>query len=250
MKYALAGIGLVLAVLASGCGNAGKPKSHVATEALGPPVIHESFKSLPCPGRPLSFKEIEGCERQAVLESDRQVDARVRVIFQFNLTKAARAAFVSGEKAWLNYREAHCSIDSASTGNLRCKAMQNARHLIDLVDWPCSRSEGRIQDEFCLSRAVAKSDREIKARERIIARLIVSGSDRALFLRAKPEPTRVAFLRSERFWFGYRRKICIIEAATFSGGSEQPNVFLTCQVERNAEHLALLRELANYYSMH
>lgn len=250
MKFTRVAIGLAAVVVAAGCGSSGKQKQQSTGEALRPPVIHEGFKSLPCPARPVSLTQIKGCEQRALLKSDRQVDARVKQILRLNLTTAGRAAFIRSESAWLSYRKAACSAGgSASIGNLECKAMQNARHLIELAEWPCSRSAGRIQDEFCLRDEVARSDRKIKAQERALLRLIGSGTTRAPLLRNRPEPTRVAFLRSERSWFSYRREVCVVEAAKYSGGSEQPNVFLSCEVERNAEHMALLLELDNYFNM-
>jgi uncharacterized protein YecT (DUF1311 family) len=246
VRNVLIGLGLAVVMFGAGCGDAGKPKSHAAGEALRPPVLRESFKFLPC--RPASPDDREGCAQHDLLRFDRQVNARVRVIFQLKLTKAQRAAFVRSENAWLSYREA--ALDVTSVWDLKCKAMQDARHLIDLSDWLCSRAGYRIDDELCLSRAVLRYDTEIKAQENAVARLIFPRSTTSgLSLRTKPEPTRAAFLRSERSWFRYRRKVCIVEAAKYSGGSEQPNIFLGCELRRDVEHLTLLWELNEYFSM-
>jgi uncharacterized protein YecT (DUF1311 family) len=249
VRNVLIGIWLVLVVFGAGCGDAGKPRPHAAGEALRSPVLRESFKFLPC--RPASPDDREGCAQHDLLEFDRQVNARVNVIFRLKLTKAERAAFVRSENAWHAYRRASCGgVGSTSIWDLKCKAMQDARHLFDLSEWPCSRAGFRSDDELCLSRAVARYDTEIKAQENAVARLIFPRSTTSgLSLRAKPDPTRAAFRRSERSWFGYREKVCTVEAAKYSVGSEQPNVFLGCELRRDVEHLALLWELNEYFSM-
>jgi uncharacterized protein YecT (DUF1311 family) len=112
-----------------------------AAVAPRPPVIRESFTPLPCPPHPVTTLDLEGCAEKALLGSDRAIDARARKIFGLLRSKAARAAFVRGEKSWLGYRRNSCTAQSSkyAGGTLepvafaRCEQDRNATHLTELT---------------------------------------------------------------------------------------------------------------------
>ena len=85
-------------------GPAAKPPS-----SLEPPIISEDFTLLPCPARPKSTLDFEGCAEHEILESDKTINMVAREIFRTLATRTARARFVRAEKAWLTYRRAACA---------------------------------------------------------------------------------------------------------------------------------------------
>ena len=89
----------------------------------------------------------------------------------------------------------------------------------------------------CYSRANEEFDRQIRAREKVLRRLLGVGS------------THTAFMRSEKTWFVYRRQECLVEAAHYLGGSAAPVANGSCVTNRNAEHLAALAKLERYFRM-
>ena len=84
----------------------------LAGTALKPPVIHEVFTPLPCPKHQVSTLDIEGCLEQAILKTDRTINADARAIFN-RLRPSARASFVAGEQAWLRYRNLSCVAEAS-----------------------------------------------------------------------------------------------------------------------------------------
>jgi uncharacterized protein YecT (DUF1311 family) len=114
--------------------------SAFAAGAPGPPVIRESFTVLACPAHPVSTLDLEGCAEQALLRSDRMINARARKIFGFLRPNAARDAFVRGEQSWLEYRQSSCAAESSkyaggsleSVAFARCEHSRNRAHLSEL----------------------------------------------------------------------------------------------------------------------
>jgi uncharacterized protein YecT (DUF1311 family) len=112
----------------------------LAAVAVQPPVIHEVFTPLPCPKKQVSTLDIEACTEQAILATDKKIDAQVAAIFKL-LRADARAGFVKGEKAWLAYRKASCDAEASryAGGTLAgvvaagCTAQRNRTHLADLA---------------------------------------------------------------------------------------------------------------------
>ena len=111
-----------------------------AAGAPAPPVIKEPFSTLPCPAKPMTTLELEGCAERRILATDKAIDARVKAVFGLLRTKAARARLVGGEKAWLAYRRAYCNSasDVYEGGSLsvvefaNCEADLNVQHLKNL----------------------------------------------------------------------------------------------------------------------
>jgi uncharacterized protein YecT (DUF1311 family) len=107
--------------------------------AGGPPVIKEGFTKLPCPARPSTTLQLEGCAEKAVLQTDAVINTRVAKIYG-KLTGSGRASFVSGEKTWLRYRRASCTAQAARYAGgtfepvayARCEAARNRNHAADL----------------------------------------------------------------------------------------------------------------------
>jgi uncharacterized protein YecT (DUF1311 family) len=114
----------------------------LALSAGGPPMIREPWTPLPCPTRPTSTVEIEGCLQRAVSRSDYRVDAKTAAIYRLIRRSSDRTAFVEGEQAWLRYRRRSCSATASvyrggsaePVAFLRCEQNRNTRHLADLVD--------------------------------------------------------------------------------------------------------------------
>ena len=129
MKIGLITVGVFVAAAAAGA-------------AVGPPVITEPWTPLPCPARPSSTVEIEGCLQRDVRRSDRSIDSKAATVFGLIKREKDRDAFVSGERSWLQYRRRSCSAAaSVYRGGsaepivyLRCEKTRNARHLADLTD--------------------------------------------------------------------------------------------------------------------
>ena len=112
-----------------------------AAAAIAPPVIHEPWTPLPCPMHPSSTVETEGCLEQAVMRSDRRIDAKAARIFRLLARRSDRAAFVAGERAWLVYRRRYCatavSVFRGGTAEpvafVSCELRRNKAHLADLA---------------------------------------------------------------------------------------------------------------------
>ena len=111
-----------------------------APSSLTPPKISESFTLLPCPTRPKSTIELEGCAEREILKSDNAINRVAGEIFRRLGTRGARARFVRAEKAWLTYRKATCASrkDLFEGGSASvivfpdCLVTQNQAHLRDL----------------------------------------------------------------------------------------------------------------------
>ena len=107
---------------------------------LGPPVISETFTPLPCPARPKSTIELEGCAEREILEGDKAINVVAGEIFRRLGTGTARARSVRSEGAWLSYRRASCAsradlFEGGSASVLvfgDCVVAQNRAHLREL----------------------------------------------------------------------------------------------------------------------
>ena len=113
----------------------------VASLVLKPPVIHEVFTPLPCPANPQTTLALEGCAEKAILNTDRAINAQVKLVFRLLHTHAARLAFVKGEQAWLRYRSMSCTaqVSNYAGGSAQpvvyanCITARNKSHLADLA---------------------------------------------------------------------------------------------------------------------
>jgi uncharacterized protein YecT (DUF1311 family) len=108
-----------------------------------PPVIVERFTPLPCPAKPQTTLEYEGCAEHRILRTDAAINARVEAIFVLLKrvrSAAAQSNFVRGERAWLVYRQAVCKSradlyeggTAAGLAAATCTANANDAHLRDL----------------------------------------------------------------------------------------------------------------------
>ena len=104
-------------------------------------MIHEQFTLLPCPANPQTTLDLEGCAEHAIVKSDAQINALAKLIFKQLYDNAARARFVSGERAWLSYRHAFCLSQSdlyeggtdAGVVDATCTSTLNDEHVKDLT---------------------------------------------------------------------------------------------------------------------
>jgi uncharacterized protein YecT (DUF1311 family) len=110
---------------------------------LEPPVISEQFTLLPCPAKPKSTLDFEGCAEHRILKSDKAINEIVGVIFarlRHSSSGAARR-FVRSERAWLTYRRSACEsradiYEGGSAAGIvfaECVAARNVAHLSDLT---------------------------------------------------------------------------------------------------------------------
>jgi uncharacterized protein YecT (DUF1311 family) len=77
--------------------------------ALAPPVVAEPFTPLPCPNRPQTTLDLEGCAEQQVLRIDAQINRTARVVFSRLHDTAAKRRFIAAQRAWVAYRRADCA---------------------------------------------------------------------------------------------------------------------------------------------
>jgi len=116
------------------------PAGTESDTTLKPPVISEGFTLLPCPAKPWTTLDLEGCAEHKIVSTDAAINKRVAAIFSLLGTRAARARFVRAERAWLERRRNLCQsrADVFDGGSARpvafaeCVADQNVAHLEDL----------------------------------------------------------------------------------------------------------------------
>ncbi len=96
------------------------------------PTVRESFTPLPCPSRPRTTRQIEGCAEHRVLATDRTIDALNTKVVR-KLRPAARAGFVSSNAAWVSYRDEACAAAASpyTGGSLQPVAYANCLVAID-----------------------------------------------------------------------------------------------------------------------
>jgi uncharacterized protein YecT (DUF1311 family) len=110
--------------------------------ALEPPVMREPFTLLPCPPHQRTTVDFEGCVEHALVRSDRQIDARVKRVFDLISLPATRATFVRAERARLSYRRSSCTVQSSFLRGgsarplefLTCELHRNKGHLAELAE--------------------------------------------------------------------------------------------------------------------
>jgi uncharacterized protein YecT (DUF1311 family) len=113
---------------------------------LAPPVIKEKFTQQPCPSKPVTQRttiEAKRCAGNEILRTDRQINARAKVIFWLRRSTTGKKLFVAAEKAWLAYRSASCeSIADVYRGGsaqpilfLTCVVERNTQHLKELASF-------------------------------------------------------------------------------------------------------------------
>jgi uncharacterized protein YecT (DUF1311 family) len=132
---------LLCAAALAGCDDAEEQPAAARGSTLEPPVISEGFTLLPCPAKPKSTIDFEGCSEHRILKSDRAINRVARVIFSRRLgSRSARARFVRAERAWLMYRRTACEsradmFEGGSAAILvygECVEAKNRGHLKEL----------------------------------------------------------------------------------------------------------------------
>jgi uncharacterized protein YecT (DUF1311 family) len=107
---------------------------------LTPPVIHETFTTLPCPDDAMTTLALEGCAEQTIVTTDHRIDGLVRSIFGVLRTGDGRKMLVRSEASWLAYRHQSCAAEASkyAGGTLvgvldaQCQARRNQSHVADL----------------------------------------------------------------------------------------------------------------------
>src|SRR6266487_2840424 len=100
MRLLIAAAALLGASLFAANAHAGRPA------ALKPPVIHERFTLLPCPSKPETTLELEGCAEHRIVRLDKQIDGVSKTIFARLNDDAAKRDYLAAHTAWLAYRQA------------------------------------------------------------------------------------------------------------------------------------------------
>ena len=98
--------------------------------------------------------------------------------------------------------------------------------------------DSTIEIVACQEHRVLRGDRAIDAQAKTIFRLL------------RTESRRATFVNGERSWLQYRRQSCSAEASKFDGGSLRPVALLSCEIQRNATHLADLKATTKTLSQH
>jgi uncharacterized protein YecT (DUF1311 family) len=108
------------------------PASAAAAPSASAPVVHEQFTLLPCPGKPSTTVQIEGCAEHKVVALDKKIDALNAQIFA-KLNKSGRAALIATNSDWLTYRNEACTTEASvySGGTLQPIAYANCLVSID-----------------------------------------------------------------------------------------------------------------------
>ena len=109
------------------------------TSSLQLAKIKENFTVLPCSKD--TTLGIEGCQEQAIVGLDTQIDVIRQSLLRSIQTPAAKKNFVAAENTWFHYRQANClaKADVYSGGSLApvtmgaCVVSLNEAHLADLT---------------------------------------------------------------------------------------------------------------------
>jgi uncharacterized protein YecT (DUF1311 family) len=125
-------------ILAAACGAAALALSIIAPASAGAasspsaPVIHEQFTLLPCPQKPTTTVQIEGCAEHKIIAADKTIDTLNTKIFA-KLGKAGRAAFIQTNTDWVKYRDEACTTEASiySGGSIQPVAYANCLLSID-----------------------------------------------------------------------------------------------------------------------
>jgi uncharacterized protein YecT (DUF1311 family) len=140
---------LSLGFVVAGCSSDARDQKRSARSPSGPPEIHEPFEQsmLPCPRRATTTIELEGCAELELLQTDRNVNRLVDIVWR-RLPQAGRARFVRSERRWLAYRRESCVAESGAYAAGRahiflggsiapvalayCQERRNQQHIGDL----------------------------------------------------------------------------------------------------------------------
>jgi uncharacterized protein YecT (DUF1311 family) len=136
----LAPVVVVAAVVGASC-----TSSRATTATASPPPRLPSFRQrftpvLPCPRKPVTTLDLEGCAERDIVRTDAAIDARARAVFSL-LDAKGRRTFVTAERAWLAYRRASCMVESSkyAGGSIEpvifgvCVVKKNRSHLAELA---------------------------------------------------------------------------------------------------------------------
>jgi uncharacterized protein YecT (DUF1311 family) len=106
--------------------------SQSAAASPSAPVIHEKFTLLPCPSKPRTTLQLEGCAEHKVIATDRTIDSLNAKVFT-KLRSAGQGAFVRANADWLAYRDAACTTEASiySGGSIQPIAYANCLVSID-----------------------------------------------------------------------------------------------------------------------
>jgi uncharacterized protein YecT (DUF1311 family) len=137
----------LVAAVATGCAAAHHRAAAPTATTSAPPRIHENFTLLPCPRKPHTTIDIEGCAEARLQRTDTAIDGEVETLFQL-VSPSGRRGFIAAERSWLAYRRRICNAESAryAGGTIQpvafatCEVQQNLRHLDEL-----SGIEGRLR---------------------------------------------------------------------------------------------------------
>jgi uncharacterized protein YecT (DUF1311 family) len=116
--------------------------------SLKPPVITETFTSLPC--HRSTTIGLEGCAEGQLLSTDRRINEQVKLLFGVIATAPQRRNFVAVENQWLAYRKADCSTvsDAFQGGSIApveyalCEVRDNEARSADLHSYFALLEEG------------------------------------------------------------------------------------------------------------
>ena len=131
-------------ILLAACGAASfalcaGPASQSAAASLSAPTIREKFTLLPCPSKPTTTVQIEGCAEHRVVAIDRRIDAlNVRVFAK--LSKSGRGEFTMTNADWVQYRDSACATEASIYGGgsiqpvayATCLASIDGSHVVEL----------------------------------------------------------------------------------------------------------------------
>lgn len=103
--------------LTAGCAAAGLAlcaglPAPAGAAALSAPVVHESFTLLPCPQKPRTTVQLEGCAEHKVMARDKQINTLNAKIFAA-LNRTGRADLVTSNADWVTYRSAACTTEAS-----------------------------------------------------------------------------------------------------------------------------------------
>jgi uncharacterized protein YecT (DUF1311 family) len=113
--------------------------SAAAASTSSAPVIHESFTLLPCPKKPSSTVQIEGCAEHRVVALDKGIDSLNARVFG-RLHRSGRASFAKAASEWVSYRNDSCTAQASiySGGTIQpvayadCLVSIDSSHLSEL----------------------------------------------------------------------------------------------------------------------
>lgn len=119
----------------------------VSAAMMPPPAISENFTLLPCPAKPRTTLDLEGCAEHKIVKLDKQIDALVKTIFEALPDDLARQRFVRAQRSWLAYRQTDCaSVSDVNEGG--------SLAVIDFAVCAVARNTERLEDLRAFARAL------------------------------------------------------------------------------------------------